>query len=88
VVRDASLKGKLEMRAEADPGNAGHVGAPIPGAVTAISVDVGARVSRGDRLLVMEAMKMRSPSTRRWVGRSLRCSSTPATKSIRRTCRW
>jgi len=60
VVRDASLKGKVEMRAKADPGNAGHVGAPIPGAVTAISVDVGARVSRGDRLLVMEAMKMQS----------------------------
>jgi pyruvate carboxylase len=60
VVRDESLKGKVETRPKADPNNPGHVGAPIPGAVTAISVDVGTRVNRGDRLLVMEAMKMQS----------------------------
>jgi pyruvate carboxylase len=36
------------------------VGAPIPGAVTAISVDMGSHVEKGDRLLIMEAMKMQS----------------------------
>jgi pyruvate carboxylase len=60
VVRDESLKGKVETRAKADPNNPGHVGAPIPGAITAISVDAGNRVEKGDRLLVMEAMKMQS----------------------------
>jgi pyruvate carboxylase len=60
VVRDESLKGKVETRPKADPSNPGHVGAPIPGAITAISVDAGNRVEKGDRLLVMEAMKMQS----------------------------
>jgi pyruvate carboxylase len=36
------------------------VGAPIPGAVTSIVVNVGDPVSKGDRLLIMEAMKMQT----------------------------
>jgi len=60
VVRDESLKDKVETRPKADPSNPGHVGAPIPGAVTSISVDIGSHVEKGDRLLIMEAMKMQS----------------------------
>ncbi|MBV8306901.1 MAG: hypothetical protein JO274_05425, partial [Gammaproteobacteria bacterium] len=41
-----------------EPGNARHVGAPMPGVVAAISASCGARVSRGDTLLTLEAMKM------------------------------
>jgi len=60
TVRDRSLQAKVEARAKADPSQPGHVGAPIPGAITSISVDVGGKVSKGDRLMVLEAMKMQS----------------------------
>lgn len=38
----------------------GHVGAPIPGLVASIAVDKFQTVQKGDRLLVMEAMKMQT----------------------------
>ncbi|HUJ49585.1 MAG TPA: pyruvate carboxylase [Bryobacteraceae bacterium] len=59
-VRDRSLQAAVETRLKADPGCPGHIGAPIPGAISSISVDLGQTVSKGDRLLVMEAMKMQS----------------------------
>ncbi len=59
-VRDRSLQAAVDTRLKADPGCPGHVGAPIPGAISSISVDLGQTVSKGDRLLVMEAMKMQS----------------------------
>ena len=43
-----------------DPGNDLHVGAPIPGIITEVTVGVGAKVSKGDKLLTMEAMKMQT----------------------------
>jgi len=39
-------------------GPAGGLTAPMPGTITALSVAQGAPVAKGDRLLVMEAMKM------------------------------
>ena len=60
TVRDRSLKEQTPQRAKADPTNPGHVGAPIPGAVTTIVVETGQTASKGDRLLVMEAMKMQT----------------------------
>jgi pyruvate carboxylase len=60
TIRDLSRKAAVPTRAKADAANAGEVGAPIPGAVSSISVDIGQQVAKGDRLLVMEAMKMQS----------------------------
>ncbi|HET9522879.1 MAG TPA: pyruvate carboxylase [Terrimicrobiaceae bacterium] len=60
TVQDKSLKAQKVERAKADPSNAGHVGAPIPGAITTIMVETGETVSKGDRLLVIEAMKMQT----------------------------
>ena len=60
TIADRSLKAVLKARAKADPANPGHVGAPIPGAVTSIVVNVGDPVAKGDRLLIMEAMKMQT----------------------------
>ena len=37
-----------------------QVGAPIPGLVTALSVSVGTKVAKGDKLLTLEAMKMQT----------------------------
>jgi pyruvate carboxylase len=59
-VQDTSLEPTAETRAKADSSKPGEVGAPIPGAITMIHVKTGEQVKRGDRLLVMEAMKMQS----------------------------
>jgi pyruvate carboxylase len=45
-------------RRVADPGNNRHVGAPMPGLVTMVSVVRGQLVKAGDLLLTLEAMKM------------------------------
>jgi pyruvate carboxylase len=63
TVRDRTLEAKSEARAKADPNIPGHVGAPIPGAVTSVAVELNAPVKQGDKLLVMEAMKMQTTVT-------------------------
>jgi pyruvate carboxylase len=60
VVRDQALDVKRVENIKADPAVPGQVGAPIPGAVTAIAAEPGQSVQKGDRLLVMEAMKMQT----------------------------
>jgi pyruvate carboxylase len=45
-------------RAKADPANASHVGSPMPGVVSTVSVKQGQTVQTGDVLLSIEAMKM------------------------------
>lgn len=45
-------------RAKADPTNAEHVGAPMPGVVSTVNVKTGQSVQTGDVLLSIEAMKM------------------------------
>ncbi len=59
-VRDQSLKAQVEPKPKADPTQPGQVGSPIPGAVTSIAVELNQPVVKGDRLLVMEAMKMQT----------------------------
>jgi pyruvate carboxylase len=59
-VRDRSLEVKAEAKPKADPSAPGQIGAPIPGVVSSIAVEAGQTVKKGDRLLVMEAMKMQS----------------------------
>jgi len=59
-VRDKSFKEAAPARRKADPANPGQVGAPIPGAVSMLHVKPGEHVNKGDRLLVMEAMKMQT----------------------------
>lgn len=57
-VADRELAATRPARRQAKDGEAGHVGAPMPGMVVAIQVDPGARVARGDPLIAIEAMKM------------------------------
>ncbi len=49
---------KVNLHPKAEDGNAKHVGAPMPGMVVTVSVKVGQKVSRGDPLVSVEAMKM------------------------------
>ncbi len=58
MVDDKTLAGEKKGRAKANPANEGEVGAPIPGMVTQIGVSVGQKVTRGEKLLSLEAMKM------------------------------
>jgi pyruvate carboxylase len=60
TVRDHALRATVQTRAKADPAVPGQVGSPIPGAVSSIVVELGEQVKKGDRLLVLEAMKMQS----------------------------
>jgi pyruvate carboxylase len=60
TIRDRKLKAEAKVHPKADPEKPGHVGAPIPGAVTSIAVELNQEVQKGDKLLVMEAMKMQT----------------------------
>src|SRR5580698_9977277 len=57
-IADRSQVAKRPPRRKAEPGNARHVGAPMPGTVTTVAAKVGARVARGEALVTLEAMKM------------------------------
>jgi pyruvate carboxylase len=59
-VRDQTLEVRQEQRPKADQNNLGHVGAPIPGMVSSMAVELNQTVEKGDKLLVMEAMKMQT----------------------------
>jgi pyruvate carboxylase len=59
-VRDRALQGTVEAKPKADPAQPGQIGAPIPGVVSAVAVQLNQQLKKGERLLVMEAMKMQS----------------------------
>jgi pyruvate carboxylase len=60
VIRVANrlVKATTRSRPKAEPGNPGHIGAPMPGVVATVAVAAGLRVKAGDLLLTIEAMKM------------------------------
>jgi pyruvate carboxylase len=47
-------------RPKADPQNNKHVGAPMPGKISAVTVSLGQAIQKGHKLLAIEAMKMES----------------------------
>jgi len=57
-VPDRSKVAQRPVQRKVEPGNAGHVGAPMPGTITTIAVKSGQKVARGETLLALEAMKM------------------------------
>ncbi len=60
TVRDKALKPQVDARSKADPSKPGHVGAPIPGSVSTVAFTLNQRISKGERLMVLEAMKMQT----------------------------
>jgi pyruvate carboxylase len=60
TIRDKALKPQVDSRPKADPAKPGNVGSPIPGSVSTIAVNVNQPVSKGERLMVLEAMKMQT----------------------------
>ena len=59
-VRDASIRATEAEKRKADPNQPGEVGAPTPGMVAAVAVELNQPVKKGDRLATMEAMKMQT----------------------------
>jgi pyruvate carboxylase len=59
-ILDKSVAPKSRKRAKADLSDPLQIGAPIPGLVATIAVTVGHKVAKGDRLLMLEAMKMQT----------------------------
>jgi pyruvate carboxylase len=58
TVADRSVAATIKRHPKADPENAGHVAAPMPGKVSAVAVRRGQSVKTGERLVSIEAMKM------------------------------
>jgi pyruvate carboxylase len=57
-VADRSQVAKRPPRRKVEPGNAAHVGAPMPGTIATVPVHAAQRLSKGEVLLTLEAMKM------------------------------
>jgi pyruvate carboxylase len=59
AVLDKSLKSSAAAsRVKGDPADPAHACAPMPGMVTEVAVSTGQHVKAGDKLVVLEAMKM------------------------------
>ena len=69
TVRDKALKSLAPERVKADPAVTGQVGAPIPGAIASLFVELNQAVEKGTKLLVLEAMKMQTTVSAPMAGR-------------------
>jgi pyruvate carboxylase len=59
-IADKSVAAKTKTRPKADLADPLQVAAPIPGLIAALSASVGAKVTKGEKLFMMEAMKMQT----------------------------
>jgi pyruvate carboxylase len=59
-VRDRAVQSNEAARRKADPAKPSEVGAPLPGVVISVAAKEGEMLRKGDKLLVIEAMKMQS----------------------------
>ena len=58
TIVDKALGKEAASNPKADPANDNHVPAPLPGMVSEVAVSAGDEVQEGDKLVVLEAMKM------------------------------
>ena len=57
-IQNTEFSKNISAKIKAEDGNLNHIGSPLPGQVAKIFVSVGDRIIKGDRVLVIEAMKM------------------------------
>ena len=57
---DLQIAPQEAQRAKADESDPSQIGAPIPGLIAEVHVSVGQKVQKGERLIMMEAMKMQT----------------------------
>ena len=60
TILDSSIQTQSKKRDKADPANKLQVGSPIPAMVSSVSVSVGQKVKKKEKLCVLEAMKMQT----------------------------
>jgi pyruvate carboxylase len=60
VILDKSVAPKAKARPKADLADPLQVAAPIPGLIATMNASVGAKVAKGERLFMIEAMKMQT----------------------------
>jgi pyruvate carboxylase len=60
VIKDHSIKSETKRRIKVDSADKMQVGAPIPAMVSAVTATVGHKVKQGDKLVILEAMKMQT----------------------------
>ncbi|MBE2212986.1 MAG: pyruvate carboxylase, partial [Opitutaceae bacterium] len=59
-ITDRGVAPKTKARPKADLADPNQVAAPIPGLIASLTASVGAKVAKGDKLCMMEAMKMQT----------------------------
>jgi pyruvate carboxylase len=60
VIVDRSIKTETKRRLKADSADKMQIGAPIPAMVSAVTATVGHKVKKGEKLVILEAMKMQT----------------------------
>ena len=60
VIADKSIKSEVKRRTKADSADKMQIGAPIPAMVSAVTATVGHMVKKGEKLIILEAMKMQT----------------------------
>jgi len=60
VISDKSVKVESKRRVKADSADPKQIGAPIPAMISGLPVTVGTQVKKGDKLAILEAMKMQT----------------------------
>jgi pyruvate carboxylase len=60
LITDKGVAPKTKARVKADLADPLQVAAPIPGLIVTMTASVGAKVAKGDRLFMIEAMKMQT----------------------------
>jgi pyruvate carboxylase len=78
-VSDRAQAATRPSQRKAEAGNPAHVGAPMPGTVVSVAVRPGARVSAGDVLVSLEAMKMETSVRAEHAGEVAEVLVTPGT---------
>ena len=62
-VPDRKAKAIASVRPKADATSANHIAAPMPGLIVGVVAKLGQKLSKGDIILQLEAMKMQSSLT-------------------------
>ena len=57
-ITDHSFIKSIAKKLKADSNNDNHVGSPLPGQISQIFVNKGKKIIKGDKILIIEAMKM------------------------------
>jgi len=60
LIADKKIAPSAKSRPKADINDPRQIAAPIPGLIASISASVGQKVAKGEKLLMMEAMKMQT----------------------------